>query len=85
MNPETTPDRETAPEPTAKQATGAAPPSTNRSVTIMTTVKGSGQPGVHVVLPQGPPRLTPGAARELLEILLEAHAESVGAAVPDVA
>ncbi|WP_271215333.1 hypothetical protein [Streptosporangium carneum] len=51
----------------------------------MTTVKGSGQPGVHVVLPQGPPRLTPGAARELLEILLEAHAESVGAAVPDVA
>ncbi|MFC3982819.1 hypothetical protein [Streptosporangium jomthongense] len=51
----------------------------------MTTLKGSGQPTVHVVLPQSPPRLTPGAARELLEILLDAHAELVGAAVPDVA
>jgi hypothetical protein len=31
------------------------------------------QPTPHVVLPSGPPRLTPGAASELLAILLEAH------------
>ncbi|MGC5010141.1 hypothetical protein ACLQ2R_05195 [Streptosporangium sp. DT93] len=27
----------------------------------------------HIVLPGGPPRLTPSAATELLAILLEAH------------
>ncbi|GGP97444.1 hypothetical protein GCM10010140_29380 [Streptosporangium pseudovulgare] len=79
---------EAAPEPTAKQATGAALPNdetTNRSVTIMTATRRTDQQGVHVVLPQGPPALNARAARELLEILLEAHAELRGGAVPDVA
>ncbi|MET9064249.1 hypothetical protein ACWDR1_05420 [Streptosporangium sandarakinum] len=54
-------------------------------MTIMTATRRSDQQGVHVVLPQGPPALNARAARELLEILLEAHAELRGGAVPDVA
>lgn len=50
----------------------------------MTATRRSDQSSVHAVLPQGSPRLTP-AARELLEILLDAHAELQSAAVPDVA
>ncbi|MER5318002.1 hypothetical protein [Streptosporangium roseum] len=54
-------------------------------MTIMAATKKSDQHGVNVVLPQGSPALNPGAARELLEILLEAHAELRRSAVPDVA
>jgi hypothetical protein len=39
---------------------------------------------VQVVLPPGPPTLTATAARELLEILLEAHTR-MSKAVPDAA
>ena len=52
--------------PTASNDRIGAPP-------IMTASSIRTQPTPHVVLPSGPPRLTPGAAGELLAVLLEAH------------
>ncbi|GES23554.1 hypothetical protein Aple_064530 [Acrocarpospora pleiomorpha] len=44
------------------------------------------QPVLEVVLPSGPPRLTRGAATELLAILLEAqHKQNLPTSRPDVA
>ncbi|GAA3790254.1 hypothetical protein GCM10022226_06430 [Sphaerisporangium flaviroseum] len=50
----------------------------------MTSPSSRHQAGTHVVLPQGAPRLTPAAAAELLEILLEAHQELLSSR-PDAA
>ncbi|MDP9848152.1 hypothetical protein J2853_007363 [Streptosporangium lutulentum] len=62
---------------TAKHVAGAAPlPASNERIgapLIMTASTTRKQPTPHIVLPSGPPRLTPSAATELLAILLEAH------------
>jgi hypothetical protein len=42
------------------------------------------QPTPNVVLPSGPPRLTHGAATELLALLLEAH-QALQTSQPDAA
>ncbi|GAA4511569.1 hypothetical protein GCM10023096_18340 [Nonomuraea ferruginea] len=62
---------------TAKHVAGAAllPPSNERigAPPIMTASSTRNQSTPRVVVPSGPPRLTPGAAAELLALLLEAH------------
>ncbi|GAA2301913.1 hypothetical protein GCM10010149_59010 [Nonomuraea roseoviolacea subsp. roseoviolacea] len=63
--------------PTARNERIGAPP-------IMTAFTTRNQPTPRVVLPSGPPRLTPGAASELLAVLLEAH-QSLQTSRPDAA
>ncbi|WP_436757920.1 hypothetical protein [Streptosporangium sp. V21-05] len=62
---------------TAKHVAGAVPlPASNERIgapLIMTASTTRKQRTPHIVLPSEPPRLTPGAATELLAILLEAH------------
>jgi hypothetical protein len=50
----------------------------------MTASTARNHPTPRIVLPSGPPRLTPGAATELLAILLEAH-QNLKTSRPDAA